>query len=88
LGDSRRSSNNDDELARISSRHSSLASVSFRPPRNPSLPQGHQRKTDAKRLRNSSPSPVRYVLHVPFEPIYTESLQEPRPLDQCHTLLS
>jgi hypothetical protein len=40
-------------------RNSSSASVSFRPPHNPSLPQGHPRKTDKRRLRASSPSPVR-----------------------------
>ena len=42
-----------------SSRKSSFVSVTFREPRNKSLPQGRQRKTDAKRLRASSPSPVR-----------------------------
>ncbi|KAK0630560.1 hypothetical protein B0T17DRAFT_486898 [Bombardia bombarda] len=41
------------------SRKSSTASVSFRPPRNPTLPQGHPRTTDNKRLRASSPEPVR-----------------------------
>jgi hypothetical protein len=41
------------------SRKSSTASVSFRPPKDPSLPQGAQRKTDGRRLRASSPSPVR-----------------------------
>ncbi|KAK3368164.1 hypothetical protein B0H63DRAFT_454965 [Podospora didyma] len=40
------------------SRKSSSASVSFRAPRNPSLPQGNPRKTDNRRLRESSPSPV------------------------------
>ncbi len=41
------------------SRKSSSASVTFRPLRNPSLPQGNPRKTDNRRLRDSSPSPVR-----------------------------
>ncbi|KAK5664331.1 hypothetical protein OQA88_552 [Cercophora sp. LCS_1] len=41
------------------SRKSSSASVSFRSPRNPSLPQGLPRKTDNRRLRESSPSPVK-----------------------------
>ncbi|OIW33371.1 hypothetical protein CONLIGDRAFT_640505 [Coniochaeta ligniaria NRRL 30616] len=41
------------------SRKSSVASVSFRPPQDPSLPQGAQRKTDGQRLRASSPEPVR-----------------------------
>jgi hypothetical protein len=41
------------------SRKSSVASVSFRPPQNPSLPQGHQRKTDGRRLRGASPEPVK-----------------------------
>ncbi|KAK3692185.1 hypothetical protein B0T22DRAFT_6323 [Podospora appendiculata] len=41
------------------SRKSSIASVSFRPPSNPSLPQGQPRRTDNRRLRESSPSPIR-----------------------------
>lgn len=41
------------------SRKSSVASVSFRPPQDPSLPQGVQRKTDGQRLRASSPEPVK-----------------------------
>ncbi|KAK0674355.1 hypothetical protein QBC41DRAFT_213438 [Cercophora samala] len=42
------------------SRKSSTASVTFRPPRNPSLPQGAHRKTDIKtRLREASPEPVK-----------------------------
>ncbi|KAK4195567.1 hypothetical protein QBC40DRAFT_288861 [Triangularia verruculosa] len=44
----------------IASRKSSTASVTFRPPRNPSLPQGLHRKTDIKtRLREASPEPVK-----------------------------
>lgn len=41
------------------SRKSSTASVSFRSPSNPSLPQGQQRRTDGRRLRDASPHPVR-----------------------------
>jgi hypothetical protein len=41
------------------SRKSSVASVRFRPPLDPRLPQGVQRKTDGQRLRASSPEPVR-----------------------------
>ncbi|KAJ9142516.1 hypothetical protein NKR19_g7203 [Coniochaeta hoffmannii] len=41
------------------SRKSSVASVTFRPPKDPNLPQGAQRKTDGQRLRASSPEPVR-----------------------------
>ncbi|KAK3940340.1 hypothetical protein QBC46DRAFT_126381 [Diplogelasinospora grovesii] len=55
---SRRASSNGSERPHTMSRKSSAASVSFRPPRNPSLPQGLPRKTDSKRLRESSPSPV------------------------------
>lgn len=40
-------------------RKSSTASVTFQPPSHPSLPQGNPRKTDQRRLRASSPSPVR-----------------------------
>lgn len=43
----------------VGSRKSSSASVTFRPPRNLSLPQGNPRKTDNRRLRDSSPSPIR-----------------------------
>lgn len=57
--DSRRSSKNACGLPGVESRKSSVASVSFRQPRNPSLPQGNQRKTDARRLRESSPPAVR-----------------------------
>ncbi|KAL1864397.1 hypothetical protein VTK73DRAFT_5896 [Phialemonium thermophilum] len=49
------------------SRKSSAASVSFRPPQNPALPQGHQRRTDGKRLRASSPVPVRFKRHISFD---------------------
>ena len=56
---SSRQSSNDNGRLQGESRKSSSASVTFRPPRNPSLPQGHPRKTDNRRLRDSSPSPVR-----------------------------
>ncbi|KAK0711384.1 hypothetical protein B0H67DRAFT_287361 [Lasiosphaeris hirsuta] len=61
--DSRRPSHNGEylDLGHALSRKSSSASVSFRAPRNPSLPQGLPRKTDNQRLRESSPSPIRYV---------------------------
>jgi hypothetical protein len=36
-------------------RKSSTSSVTFRAPRNPSLPQGSQKQTDATRIRASSP---------------------------------
>lgn len=43
----------------VGSRKSSTVSISFQAPRHPSLPQGKPRKTDNRRLRASSPSPVR-----------------------------
>ncbi|KAK0646540.1 hypothetical protein B0T16DRAFT_298551, partial [Cercophora newfieldiana] len=57
--DSRRPSYNDSDHPGVISRKSSSASVQFRQPRNPSLPQGNPRKTDNRRLRESSPSPVK-----------------------------
>lgn len=58
--DSRRSSGASDfERPEGLSRKSSTASVTFRQPHNPSLPQGHQRKTDGHRIRASSPTPVK-----------------------------
>lgn len=54
-----RQSSNDNSHPVIRSRKSSNASVTFRPPYNPSLPQGNPRKTDNRRLRDSSPSPTR-----------------------------
>lgn len=57
--DSRRTSQSGSDRPTTGSRKSSVASVSFRQPRNPSLPQGLPRKTDNRRLRESSPSPVR-----------------------------
>ncbi|KAH6624714.1 putative universal stress protein [Chaetomium sp. MPI-SDFR-AT-0129] len=48
-------------------RKSSTASVTFQPPSHPSLPQGNPRKTDQRRLRASSPSPVSFPVVVgPF----------------------
>ncbi|OHF03706.1 universal stress protein family [Colletotrichum orchidophilum] len=41
-------------------RGSSTASLSFAPLRNPSLPQGNQKKTDKERIRASSPPPERF----------------------------
>ncbi|GKT54018.1 universal stress protein family [Colletotrichum tofieldiae] len=38
-------------------RGSSVASLAFAPLRNPSLPQGNQKKTDKDRIRASSPPP-------------------------------
>ncbi|GAB1320364.1 hypothetical protein MFIFM68171_10574 [Madurella fahalii] len=64
---SRHSSNDNSERPSAASRKSSTASVTFRPPRNPSLPQGNPRKTDNRRLRESSPSPVRFQQHVGFD---------------------
>ncbi|KAL1838045.1 hypothetical protein VTJ49DRAFT_3118 [Mycothermus thermophilus] len=67
---SRQSSTNDitrPPLPRASVSTASNASVTFRPPRNPSLPQGIPRKTDHRRLRQSSPSPVRFEHHVGFD---------------------
>ncbi|KAL2262123.1 hypothetical protein VTK26DRAFT_2390 [Humicola hyalothermophila] len=67
-GSSRQSSTTDNGAHSLAeSRKSSAASVTFRPPRNPSLPQGHPRKTDNRRLRDSSPSPVRFEQHVGFD---------------------
>lgn len=57
--DSSRQSSNDSGRASVGHRKSSSASVTFRPPRNPSLPQGNPRKTDNQRLRQASPSPTR-----------------------------
>jgi hypothetical protein len=57
--DSSRQSSNDSGRPSDGRRKSSTASVTFRSPRNPSLPQGNPRKTDNRRLRESSPSPVR-----------------------------
>lgn len=61
VSDWRQSSSNDgrEPPSVVSGKSSSTASVKFRPPRNPLLPQGHPRKTDNRRLRESSPSPVR-----------------------------
>ncbi|KAK4189541.1 hypothetical protein QBC35DRAFT_450168 [Podospora australis] len=56
---SRQGSNDSGDRPIIASRKSSTASVTFRPPRNPSLPQGIPRKTDNQRLRHSSPEPVK-----------------------------
>lgn len=47
------------QVGESTSRKSSAASVSFRAPQDPRLPQGTQRKTDGQRLRASSPEPVR-----------------------------
>ncbi|KAJ4304267.1 hypothetical protein N0V88_001880 [Collariella sp. IMI 366227] len=58
---SRQDSNDSDRPFAIQ-RKSSTASVTFRPPRNPSLPQGNPRKTDNRRLRESSPSPINFAL--------------------------
>jgi hypothetical protein len=52
----------ENERPNIISRKSSTASVTFRAPKDPSLPQGRQRRTDAGRLRASSPTPSRSVL--------------------------
>ncbi|KAK4044695.1 hypothetical protein C8A01DRAFT_31194 [Parachaetomium inaequale] len=65
--DSSRQTSNDSSRPSVGHRKSSAASVTFRPPRNPSLPQGHPRKTDNRRLRESSPSPVRFEQHVGFD---------------------
>lgn len=54
-----RQSSSDSRRPLMGSRKSSSASVTFRQPRDPSLPQGNPRKTDQRRLRASSPSPVR-----------------------------
>ncbi|KAK4167567.1 hypothetical protein QBC43DRAFT_203299 [Cladorrhinum sp. PSN259] len=59
LGKLRQVSQDNGELPNVLSRKSSSASVTFRPPRNPSLPQGVPRKTDNRRLRESSPEPRR-----------------------------
>ncbi|KAL2271510.1 hypothetical protein VTJ83DRAFT_881 [Remersonia thermophila] len=67
---SRQSSINDitrPPLTHASASTASSTSVTFRPPRNPSLPQGIPRKTDNRRLRQSSPSPVRFEHHVGFD---------------------
>lgn len=40
-------------------RGSSISSLAFAPTRNPSLPQGNQKKTDKERIRASSPPPER-----------------------------
>lgn len=57
VASSRSSEQTSAELA--SSRKSSVASVSFRQPANPALPQGLQRSTGSYRHRTSSPMPVR-----------------------------
>ncbi|KAL2135451.1 hypothetical protein VTI74DRAFT_8437 [Chaetomium olivicolor] len=62
-----RQNSNDSVRASGIQRKSSTASVTFRSPRNPSLPQGNPRKTDNRRLRESSPSPVRFEQHVGFD---------------------
>jgi len=48
-------------------RGSSAASLAFAPPRNPSLPQGNQKKTGKERIRASSPPPERFQSHVAFD---------------------
>ncbi|KAL2164323.1 hypothetical protein VTH06DRAFT_3539 [Thermothelomyces fergusii] len=58
---------NESSRPSVEPKKSSATSVTFRPPRNPSLPQGHPRKTDNRRLRESSPSPVRFERHVGFD---------------------
>ncbi|KAK4115270.1 hypothetical protein N656DRAFT_766520 [Canariomyces notabilis] len=63
VGSSQYSSNDSFDRAQVPSRKSSSASVTFRPPRNPSLPQGNPRRTDNRRLRESSPSPVSRLPH-------------------------
>ncbi|KAK7453084.1 universal stress protein family [Colletotrichum acutatum] len=45
-------------------RGSSIASLSFAPLRNPSLPQGNQKKTNKERIRASSPPPERDSLRL------------------------
>ncbi|KAK4224759.1 hypothetical protein QBC38DRAFT_457983 [Podospora fimiseda] len=67
LGKLGRASHDNDELPTVPSRKSSSASVTFRPPRNPSLPQGIPRKTDNRRLRESSPEPRKFKPHVGFD---------------------
>jgi hypothetical protein len=42
-------------------RKASVSSISFRRPRNPSLPQGSSKMTDGKRIRAGSPPPMRYA---------------------------
>lgn len=42
------------------------SSVSFLPPRNPSLPQGNQKQADGSRLRERSPAHERYVCVIAF----------------------
>jgi hypothetical protein len=53
------STNNDSEFSSDTSRKASINSVSFRLPKDPSLPQGHARGTNARRLRNSSPDSIK-----------------------------
>ncbi|WYZ39948.1 hypothetical protein EsH8_IV_000289 [Colletotrichum jinshuiense] len=48
-------------------RGSSISSLAFAPTRNPSLPQGNQKKTDKERIRASSPPPERFQSHVAFD---------------------
>jgi len=64
---SSRKSSNDSGLPQNGAKRVSGMSVTFRQPRNPSLPQGNPRKTDNRRLRESSPSPVRFEQHVGFD---------------------
>lgn len=48
------------------SRHSSISSVAFRPPKDPSLPQGRPHRMSNARIRASSPAPARYVASYNF----------------------
>ncbi|EXF76100.1 hypothetical protein CFIO01_07965 [Colletotrichum fioriniae PJ7] len=47
-------------------RGSSIASLSFAPLRNPSLPQGNQKKTNKERIRASSPPPESVASGLPY----------------------
>ncbi|KAK4241872.1 hypothetical protein C8A03DRAFT_11899 [Achaetomium macrosporum] len=65
--DGSRHSSNDSGCSSTGHRKSSAVSVTFRPPLDPSLPQGQPRRMDNRRLRESSPSPVRFQQHVGFD---------------------
>ncbi|KAM4062159.1 universal stress protein family protein [Hirsutella rhossiliensis] len=57
----------DDGSEGAAGRKSSASSITFRPPKDPSLPQGHQRQTGGSRIRASSPPYQRFQQHVGFD---------------------
>lgn len=51
----------------VMARKASISSVTFRRPRNPSLPQGNPQHTTGSRIRASSPPHQRFQRHIAFD---------------------